>query len=266
LKRGGANTSQKQRKQVISQKTISMPYRRLPNTDRARLRAIEKAYKRLETEGSSKVPFSEQTSIELGNFVGKFQRAIISVEAAKNNQVQKSKEYTELQRKARLYISHYIQVMNFAILRGELKPEIRDFFGLTEFGSNVPPLNAENELIKWGKKLIEGDQQRIMKGGSPFYNPSIALVKVNFEKYLDAFHHQKTLQTSTDRYAAQVSQLRDDADSLILKLWNEIESEFENLPDILKRKQAEHYGVVYVYRKSELKRIEAEANQHKLSF
>lgn len=243
-----------------------MPYRRLPNTDRARLRALEKAYKKLETEGSKKVPFTEQTCITLTSFVTKFQRAIITVEAAKNNQVQKNKEYIELQRKARLYVSHYIQVMNFAILRGELKPEIRDFYDLSEFSGNVPSLNSENDLIMWGKKLIEGDQKRILKGGSPFYNPSIALVKVNFEKYLDAHHHQKTLQANTDRFAGQVNQLRAEADELILNMWNQTEAAFDGLPDTLKRKSSEQYGVIYVYRKSELQKMKAEANQRKLVF
>jgi hypothetical protein len=232
-----------------------MPYRRLPNTDKARSRALERAYKRLETDGSKAVPFSEQTSITLRTFVIKFQRAIISVEAAKNNQVQKNKDYMELQRKARLYVSHYIQVMNFGILRGELKPEIRSFYRLNEHGSNLPPLNSENDLIIWGKKIIEGDQQRIAKGGSPFYNPSIALVKVNFEKYIDAYHYQKTLQASTDRYARLVIELRHEADDLILKIWNEVETAFEHLPDAQKRKKAEYYGVVYVYRKNELHKI-----------
>lgn len=233
-----------------------MPYRRLPNTDKARSRALERAFKRLENDGAKSVPYCEQTALTLRTFVSRFQRAIISVEAAKNNQVQKNKDYMELQRKARLYVSHYIQVMNFGILRGELKPETRNYYGLEKYGSNVPPLNSENDLIHWGKSIIEGDQKRVLKGGSPFYNPSIALVKVNFEKFLDAHHHQKTLQASTDRYASQVIQLRHEADELILNIWNEVEAAFEHLPDTLKRKKAEYFGVVYVFRKNELHKMD----------
>lgn len=241
-----------------------MPYRRLPNTDKARARALEKAYKRLETDGHSKIPFSEQTAIMLRTFILKFQNALITADAALKNQVQKSKEYTELQRRARLYVSHYIQIMNFSILRGELKPDIREYYGLEDYGQTVPPLNAENDLLRWGKQLIEGDYKRIIKGGSPFYNPSIALVKVNFEKYTDAYHHQKTLQANTDRYAAQVTNLRAEADELILNIWNEAEAAFEHLPDSLKRKEAERFGLVYVYRKNELKKMESEMSQQRL--
>lgn len=241
-----------------------MPYRRLPNTDKARLRALERAFKRLEIDGHNNVPFSEQTSLSLRNFISKFQHALILADAALKSQVQKSKEYTELQRRARLYVSHYIQVMNFSILRGEIKSNIREFYGLESYGQTVPPLNAENDLLRWGKQLIEGDYKRIIKGGSPFYNPSIALVKVNFERYTDAYHHQKTLQANTDRYAGQVTDLRTEADELILNIWNEAEAAFEHLPDSLKRKEAERFGLIYVYRKDELKKIECEKSQQTL--
>jgi hypothetical protein len=243
-----------------------MPYRRLPNTDKARSRALERAYKKLELEGPTRVPYTEATLTALNVFVTKFHRAIITAEASRNNQVQKNKEYTELQRKARMYVSHFIQVVNFGILRGELKPEIRKFYELEKYGSSLPPLNSDNDLLIWGKKLIEGDQKRIMSGGNPIYNPSIALVKVNYEKFVDGYRFQKILQSTTDRNSNLVIELRVEADQLILKLWNEIEAAFEHLPDQLKRKKAEQYGVVYVYRKGELRKMEIINAQHQLAF
>jgi len=242
-----------------------MPYRRLPNTDKSRLKSLKKAFKKYEKDGPDSVPFSEASITVLRAFLPTFQHALINLEAAKNNQVEKNKEYIELYRKAKMYVSHYIQVMNFAINRGELKAEIREFYELDAYENSLPPLSTEKDLLTWGKKTIEGDRNRIMHGGSPIYNPSIALVKVHFEKFADAYHFQKTLQSITDRSANNVNDLREEADKLILQIWNETENTFESLPDSLKREKAEKYGVIYVFRKSEIKKMEADKLQSKLS-
>lgn len=243
-----------------------MPYRRLPNTDKARLRALEKAFKLLASDGFQSVPYADSTKAQLRFLFPKFQHALIILDADRKNQVRKNKEYTDFLRKARMYISHYIQVMNFAINRGELKSQILEFYQLTAFGSSLPPLNTEKDILEWGKKIIAGDQQRILKGGSPIYNPSIALVKVHFEKFVDAFHFQKTLQANTDRSSNIVCSLRGQADELILQLWNEIENNYVHLPDFLKRESAQKYGVTYVLRKTEMARLNASTLEPRLNF
>lgn len=243
-----------------------MPYRRLPTTDKARLRALEKCQKQIAKVKPEERAVSEHSATELKTFLPRFQQTIINLDAAKNNQVAKNKQYTELQRKARLYISHFIQVMNMAIARGELKPEIRGFYELSKYKNTLPPLNAEKDLLEWGKKMIEGDQKRIQNGGSPIYNPSIALVKVNYEKYTEAYHFQKTLQTTTDRNSQQVNNLRNEADKLIQNIWNEVEQKFQPLPDTKKRALCEYYGVVYVFRRSEKKKLEAKQLQPEFNF
>lgn len=243
-----------------------MPYRRLPNTDKARLRALSKAHKMLELDGPQSVPYSESIILKLKSLYPRFKSAQVNLEASRKNQAEKNKEYTEIFRKARMYVSHYIQVMNFAISRGELKPAIRAFYGTENFENNLPPLNTDEHLLEWGKKIIEGDQNRIMNGGNPFYNPSIALVKVNYEKFVDAHHFQKNLQATSDRGANLVAELRSDVDELIVNIWNSCESKYQSQPDAIKRKEAEKYGVVYVMRKSEKDRIEAQKKQPQLNF
>jgi hypothetical protein len=243
-----------------------MPYRRLPNTDQARLRALDRAYHVFVMEGSSKIPYSEETLQNLQVFLPKFQHALINLDAARNNQIKKNKEFTECSRKARMYISHYIQVMNMAISRNELKPSIRSFYELEDFENAVPPLTSDKDLLKWGKTIIDGDLQRIRNGGNPFYNPSIAVVKVHYERFAESYIYQKNLQNITDRYSSQVNQLRDDADRLILQLWNEIEETFNFGSEQEKRENASKYGVVYVFRKHEAEYAVSKQYQTELSY
>ena len=51
-----------------------------------------------------------------------------------------------------------------------------------------PHLNTENELMSWGRRIIEGEEFRIRKGGSPITNPTIAVVKVRFENFIEALN------------------------------------------------------------------------------
>jgi hypothetical protein len=228
-----------------------MPYRRLPNTDQARLRAMEKALRKCLTDTPTDCPISETTLGLLEIVLPKFQHALINLSAARKNQISKNKEYLELVKKAKIYISHFIQVLNFSIARGELKAEVRDFYGLTPIKENLPPLTLEKNLLEWGKKIIEGEQKRLQKGGNPIYNPSIALVKVNFEKFSDSYVFQKNLITISKRATKLVNDIRPEVDNLILQVWNEIENYFMQPDETTDREKTQAYGLVYVFRKHE---------------
>jgi hypothetical protein len=229
-----------------------MPYRRLPNTDNARLKALLKAYEKGKETPPFKLAFSQSTYRRIVSFIFKFEKKILEQKSALSNQTDRNKDYHNLQKKAKLYISHFIQVVNMAIQRGEISESILEYYHLNGHSKKLPPLNTEEELIKWGERLIEGETERIRKGMSPVTNPTIAVVKVRYEKFLEAYHNQKNLQLANNRSLKEVSDLRPEADDIILNIWNEVEDSFKDLPDDLRREKAMEYGLVYVYRKNEL--------------
>ena len=147
-----------------------------------------------------------------------------------------------------------------------MKPEIRGYYGMNVNSRAIPPLNLESQILNWGEKIIVGEQKRTMEGGSPIYSPSIALVKVHFEEFKDAYRHQKMLQNITNRASQKMAELREEADQLIQDMWNEVEETYSHLPEEIKREKAREYGVVYVYRTSEIKRLEAEKLQRNIVF
>ena len=241
-----------------------MPYRRLPNTDQARMRAIEAALEKGKRVPMKDLAFSYLSLEKLQSIYPRLSGAIRQLNAAKQNQFDKSREYGEIFKKSKLYLTHFIQVMSFAIIREEMKPEVRKYYGLDPNTQRLPALNLEKDVLEWGEKIIKGEQQRCMHGGSPIYSPSIALVKVHFESFIEAYRHQKMLQNITNRASEQMNQIRDEADALIQEVWNEVEEKFNLLPDDVKREKAADYGVTYVYRPSELKKMEADKLQTNL--
>jgi len=233
-----------------------MPYRRLPNTDVARIKALRTAYKKGKDLPPFQLAFSQSTYSKIELFINSFEKAMINYKAAFNLQVVKSKDYNALMKKAKLYLSHFIQVVNMAIARGELPEKTRSLYGMDIDEQKIPSLNSEKEIIVWGKKVIEGEAKRIMSGQQPITNPSIAVVKVRFENFADSYNHQKILQQNTQRMLNELDALRAKADEIILNIWNEVEASFKDLPDDLKREKSTDYGLVYVYRKNELKGLQ----------
>lgn len=229
-----------------------MPYRRLPNTDAARIRAMRIALDRGRELPPNLMVYSARLMVRIQKFLPLFENNVqIQHEAiATNNKT--SKEYNEIIRKARIYLTHFVRVMNMAIVRGDLPAETRAFYGLATNESTLPALNTENELITWGRRIIEGEELRIRKGGSPITNPTIAVVKVRFGNFIEAWHFHKTHVKKTMDYNGRTSEMRKEADEIILQIWNEVEAFHSNLPEDQKKKACENYGLVYFYRKNEI--------------
>ena len=164
-----------------------------------------------------------------------------------------------------MYVDHFIQVLYLTSERGEINGGIK-YYGLEEFNGKVPPLNTEDEILFWGNKVIEGEQQRIRNGGSAIYNPSIALVRVKLEEFKDAAIFQQNLKRNTQRTYNSMQELRKTTNDFISQLWNEIEEGLDTEIPKHKRQIAQDYGIVYIFRRKEKKTLTAKELQCDLLF
>lgn len=233
-----------------------MPYRRLPNTDAARIRAMDQALSKGKELPPFKLAYSAENYVKLQAVLPSFIHNYKLQRQAYEKQVDSSKEYQETLRKAKTYINHFFRVLSMAVQRKDLREDAPKFFGFVNGNSPLPTLGSEKDVIYWGNKIIEGEAARMRQGRTPVTNPTMALVKVHFENFLDAYHFQKTLQKRTGEYSKKISVLREEVDELIASIWNEVENTYADLPDEEKRSKAEQYGLVYVFRKSELEKAE----------
>jgi len=205
----------------------------------------------------NQLAFSSKTIVRLEKFLPLFDHNFKLYRQTLASQNKKGKDYNETLKKARIYLTHFIRVMNMAIFRGDLPVETRAFYGLATDESTVPSFSTENELMSWGRRIIEGEEFRIKKGGSPITNPTIAVVKVRFENFIEAWNYHNTLAKRTIDYTEKNYALRKEADEIILQLWNEIEKTNIALPEDVRKSACEEYGLVYFYRKGELDKSNA---------
>lgn len=231
-----------------------MPYRRLPNTDQARIRAMEKLLGKIGMISVSEMAVSLNTISKIRGLLNRFRRLSEYYKDCFDNQSKASRKHQENTKLARLYISHFIQVLNLAALRMEIKPAQKNYYGLQPNVHNVPDLISETALMEWGEKIIVGEMKRTSEGGIPIYNPTIAKVKVRYDIFVESNERQKNLQRLTAESLEDVTLMRPQVDELILDAWNQIEDYYKDVPDVDKRLDlCREYGIVYYYRAGEKK-------------
>ncbi len=227
-----------------------MPYRRLPNTDKSRFRALRIAYEKGELHPIYELPFSHNTLIMVASLLPKFEKEAIEYQETIRIQNEKKQNHSLLLKKARVYLAHFIQVYHLAVIREEIKEDTANFYGLTPGNFKLPNLNSQAAVIDWGRKIIEGENERIARGGSPIYSPSIATVSVHYNILKDSCAELNLLKQPTRLKIKQFHDIREQVDQLIVQLWNEIEQSFTS-SNQERYKKAQEFGVVYYLRKGE---------------
>ena len=229
-----------------------MPYRRLPNTDQARIRALKAVVVKGDIYNVYDLAVSLKTLTDARNFLMKFEAAQAYYTECFERQSKAGRKHQSNVKIARLYISHFIQVLNLAVIRSEVRTAHKEYYGLDMKNHNVPDLSTEAALAEWGRKIVDGENRRISQGGIPIYNPTIAKVRVHYDIFMDSYEKQKNFQILTARSLEALSSMRPEADGLILDIWNQVEEKFgEVVPHEKRLDLCRDYGIVYYYRSGE---------------
>ena len=120
-----------------------MPYRRLPKTDQARLRALRRIAKIADNQDYSNQIVSYKTFHEAKTYLNLFEKHLSQYQQTLENQIVANKKYQQIVHNARLYISHFIQVFNLSVIRGDIKKDHKIFYHLDPNIHIVPDLSTE---------------------------------------------------------------------------------------------------------------------------
>lgn len=228
-----------------------MPYRRLPNTDLARIRALKTAVQKSSGEEFRQSLIDNKTLSEAETLLLLFERKCKQYRQYYEIWVKAGKQLQLKAKNARIYLSHFIQVLYMCVIRSEIKSEQLALYGLENHNLIVPELTSNELLLIWGKKVLQGEELRTAKGGVPIFNPSLAKVKVIFSIFEEEYAKQTVRHQNTLRALKEVEALREDVDRVICNIWNQVEkyNEKNTLEDRLRKNR--EYGIVYYYRKRE---------------
>lgn len=230
-----------------------MPYRRLPNTDLARLHSLQRAVDTAQNADYTEQVIPYKMLSELQRFLVPFSNIVLQSKDTYSSKVKSNKQYRHMVQNARMYISHFIQVLNLAVIRGEIKKDQKLLYGLDPLQHIVPDLSTEEALYEWGKKIIEGEQKRMANGGFPIYNPAINKVKVHYDIFCEHRRQHEFHVQNTERVHGDLETMRKQADDLIVQIWDMVEEHYKNEFPYARLLKCQTYGMIFYYRKGEKK-------------
>ena len=162
-----------------------------------------------------------------------------------------SKLIEPLQRNAMIYVNHFLQVLLLAVERGEIKRDHLKLYGLDTDDLSVPPMKSSDAIISIGTKVVEGEKQRLKRGGLPIYNPTIGKVATHLDIFKEMYVEHKRTMEMTEKALANIQMLRPEIDQVLLDLWNQIEAHYADLPPEQRFNACRKLGVIYYYRRHE---------------
>ena len=233
-----------------------MPCRRLPKTDQARIRTLQQAINSSVQNGIYTNVLSYNTYYKAKNFLEKFSKEVDIYKKCIIEQSSKrgNEKFESALKRARMYVSHFIQVLSMSIVREEIPRSKRPYYGLPEDEDTIPNLFSESAVLEWGAKIIEGESRRQREGGVPIYNPTMARVKVIYDLYKEMYDRQQYLRTRTAAALKNIAEMRDEGDEIIYDVWSEIENAFAEFSPEEKIRKCAEYGVIYYTRTDRKKR------------
>lgn len=230
-----------------------MPYRRLPNTDKARIRALENAIGQMRNSERYVPVLPPDVMVRAERILHDFRAANEQYVSNLQRQLDfsRSDAYQTRLQTARMYVTHFLLVFNMCIKRKEFKASDRTFYSIPEDMTELPDLSGDAAVLKWCSNVISGERNRMARGGIPVYNPSVAKLAVHYDLFNDLYQKHTLLRKQTDDSLNKVAGMRAETDAMILDIWNRIEHYFSDMSGEERLDACRQYGVVYYYRKCE---------------
>ncbi|MBL7784277.1 MAG: carboxypeptidase-like regulatory domain-containing protein [Chitinophagales bacterium] len=225
-----------------------MAYRRyFPISNSSRYAAIEVAKRKAaHLAPDEDKPITPATESRLNSVGAQYLAAYEEATTALAKQTKATEAAVTIRGVVKVYISHFVQVFNFGIEREKYPLQDRSFYGLSINSGLVPSLNTESEIVQWGNSIIKGDAERTAMGGAPMANPSTAEFKVVFEEMIQLIQTQSSLKNAYDKAQEKVNGMNEAVDKLILRIWNEINTFYDDHEAASRRRKAREWGVVFV--------------------
>jgi len=144
-----------------------MPYRRLPNTYAAVLRTLKTA--RDKYKNTPNVPDRAITAEQFAkltdtgspeSFLTKFERECSEVDVALASQGALTTELSQKAARATMCVSHFHQVFDLAVARGDFAASARRFYGRDITATEIPPLGTYDQMEEEAQKIVNGELAR----------------------------------------------------------------------------------------------------------
>ena len=223
-----------------------MSTRRLPNSNPTRYNAQRTVAERIAVTPPAQIPITAATQARLALFFPDYKIKYLAVEAALTGQGNLTQQVKTAKQQAIYFVDDFIDAMQNAVKRGTFQASVRALYGLPITKPQRPAIITEQDILDWGDQVHEGETTRIAAGGIPIGFPTLAEVDAAVGNFRTLNLQQAAAKDTYDSAQEALDALNAEADRLILKIWNEIETAFDEGNKSSMRRRAREWGVKYV--------------------
>ncbi len=228
-----------------------MPSRKLPNSNPKRYRALRMINDRKTVTPPAEVPLNSATIMRFDLFFPTYKSKILAIAAALSAQGAASALVKTAKQLAGWVVDDFYEALQRAVRRGVIDAAQRPLYSLDMNETGTPKLSSEQDILDWGEHAHDGETARVAGGGVPITFPSLAELDNATADFKTKNLNQAAAKTAYDNAQQALVTDNTEADKLVLKCWNEIETNFDEGDKPSMRRQAREWGVVYIPAKGE---------------
>lgn len=234
-----------------------MPARRLPNSIPSVLRTLLTArdkYKNTPNAADRAISAAQWDQLrDTGSpesFLAGFEKECSDVDRALAAQGALTTDLGQKAARATMLVSHFHQVFDFAVARGELAASARRYYGRDITATEIPDLRSLEAVEREAKAIEKGEADRAAEEGAAYVamaNPGAA-VSAALAAFRTARAAAGTATEATDREREEAGALYPEAQALAADICDTVEFFYRNDPVASSRRvKSERWGVVYVF-------------------
>jgi len=223
--------------------------RQLPQSNITRMSALDIAKAKNDALGAGSF-ITAATQSRLNTIHTSYRNRYDGVYPAKQTMVSLTNQKDGYAVVSRMTNSHFIQVFNLAVERNVFPIAHRVFYKLDEASGNVPEMISDAQIIQIGKDIIKGEADRTAPppgpGGAPMLMPSIINVTAAHNNLNGILMPHSTGVDGYDQALETLDALNEEADAVIKKVWDEVETFYNEEEPSSQRQNAREWGVIYI--------------------
>lgn len=233
-----------------------MPTRNLPRTQVTRMHVLRQASLKGNGNPAASHPFSAahfaRINLNSPTSAGSIFAAALVNLSAKEQALSASTDTTAALLTSQLrLVSHFFQVLDLAIVRGDWPPATREYHGRDKTAGPLPRLTTYDDAVVWSGHIQTGETERASDEGAGFIamsNPTAARVQTGATALTAALLPHSNYKTALIDAQQAVENLLPGPtgiDQLLLDHYDEVEHFYRNLPDGARRDQCRQWGLLY---------------------
>jgi hypothetical protein len=231
-----------------------------PKSNQDRQKALMMAFTQNANPGLTN-PLTQRTKDRLLAIYPEYNSKMLAMRAKKAQSVGLMAEKEKMREKVALYCSHFIQVFNMCVKRGEYLAAHRTAYQLDVENEKLPPLQLERQVARVAENIIKGEQIRIAQGGAPMSRPSADEIEDLFVIYKNLISTGSNAKDALDNAQEDVQRLNKETNGVIKKVWREAEVFYSEQKRESMREHARRWGVHYA-RKGYKKKVMGSVTDH----